>query len=144
MKRIPSLFLALTITTFTVGLTTARAQVPASAADGIYADEQAKRGEKVYAESCATCHGDKLEGTSTGGPAISGKDFINAWKGMTAAELFEKISIDMPSNAPGTLKADQYADLMAFVLSANECPAGKTPLPAAAAPLKAVKISEPK
>ena len=99
MKRIPSVLAALTITTFTVGFSAARAQAPATAVDGIYADEQAKRGEKVYADSCATCHGDKLEGSSTGGPAISGKDFINGWKGMTAAELFDKISMDMPSNA---------------------------------------------
>ncbi len=144
MKRIPSGLLVLAITTFTVGFSTARAQAPATAADGIYADEQAKRGEKVYADSCAICHGDKLEGSSTGGPAISGKDFINGWKGMTAAELFDKISMDMPSNAPGTLKADQYADVMAYVLSVNKYPAGKAPLPTTAATLKTVKMSEPK
>jgi len=144
MKRIPFVLAALTITTFTVGFSTARAQAPTTAVDGIYADEQAKRGEKVYADSCAVCHGDKLEGSSTGGPAISGKDFINGWKGMTAAELFDKISMDMPSNAPGTLKPDQYADVMAYVLSVNKYPAGKTPLPTTAATLKTVKMSEPK
>jgi S-disulfanyl-L-cysteine oxidoreductase SoxD len=144
MKRTPALLLGLAITTFTVGFSTARAQAPASALDGIYADEQAKRGEKVFADSCAVCHGDKLEGTNTGGPALSGKDFINGWKGMTAGELMEKISMDMPSNAPGTLKPDQYADVMAYVLSVNKYPAGKTPLPTTAATLKAVKMLEPK
>jgi mono/diheme cytochrome c family protein len=127
-----------------VGYSTARAQAPATAVDGIYADEQAQRGQKVYTDNCATCHGDKLEGTTTGGPPLSGQDFINGWKGMTAGDLFEKISMDMPSNAPGTLKADQYADVMSYVLSVNKYPAGKTPLPAAVAPLKAVKMSEPK
>lgn len=144
MKRIPVVPLALAITTFTVGFSTARAQTPASALDGIYADEQAKRGEKVYADNCATCHGDKLEGTNTGGPALSGKDFINGWKGMTAGELIDKISMDMPSNAPGTLKPDQYADVMAYVLSVNKYPAGKTPLPTTSATLKTVKMMEPK
>jgi mono/diheme cytochrome c family protein len=144
MKRIPVVPLALVITTFTVGFSTARAQTPASALDGIYADEQAKRGEKVYADNCATCHGDKLEGTNTGGPALSGKDFINGWKGMTAGELIDKISMDMPSNAPGTLKPDQYADVMAYVLSVNKYPAGKTPLPTTSATLKTVKMMEPK
>jgi mono/diheme cytochrome c family protein len=144
MKRIPSVLLALATTTFTVGFVTARAQAPASALDGIYADEQAKRGEKVYADNCATCHGDKLEGTNTGGPALSGKDFINGWKGMTAGELIDKISMDMPSNAPGTLMPDQYADVMAYVLSVNKYPAGKTPLPTTSATLKTVKMLEPK
>jgi mono/diheme cytochrome c family protein len=144
MKRIPFLLLALAITTFTVGFTVARAQAPGSATDGIYADDQAKRGEKVYADNCATCHGDKLEGTSTGGPTLSGKDFVNGWKAMSAGDLFEKISMDMPSNAPGSLKADQYADVMAFVLSVNKYPAGKAALPTTAAPLKSVKMGEPK
>src|SRR5512135_2148855 len=144
MKRIPFVLAVLTITTLTVGFSTALAQAPASALDGIYADEQAKRGEKVYADNCAICHGDKLEGTSTGGPTLSGKDFINGWKGMTAGDLLDKISMDMPSNAPGTLKPDEYADVMAFVMSVNKYPAGKTPLPTTSATLKSVKMEEPK
>ena len=132
------------MTTFTVGFSTVRAQAPASALAGIYTDEQATRGAKVYADNCGTCHGDKLEGTSTGGPPLSGKDFINGWKGMTAGELFDKISMDMPSNAPGSLKGDQYADVMAFVLKTNKYPAGQTALPTAAATLKSVKMEEPK
>jgi hypothetical protein len=63
---------------------------------------------------------------------------------MTAGELIDKISMDMPSNAPGTLKPDQYADVMAYVLSVNKYPAGKTPLPTTSATLKAVKMLEPK
>ncbi len=144
MKRIPFVLSALTITTLTVGFATVRAQAPASALDGIYADEQAQRGQKVYADNCSVCHGEKLEGTTTGGPTLSGKDFVNGWKGMTAGELFDKISMDMPSNAPGSLKPDQYADVMAYVLSVNKYPAGKTPLPTSAATLKTVKMLEPK
>src|SRR5215471_7088094 len=144
MKRMPSVLVALPITTLMVGYSTARAQAPATALDGIYADEQAQRGQKVYTDNCSTCHGDKLEGTSTGGPPLSGKDFINGWKGMSAGDLFEKISMDMPSNAPGSLKADQYADVMSYVLSVNKYPSGKTPLPTTSATLKTVKMLEPK
>ena len=143
MRLTSSVLLTLGFTMLAAGLSVVRAQQPASVLDGIYADEQAKRGEKVFTDNCATCHGDKLEGTTTGGPPLSGKDFINGWKDMTAGDLFEKISMDMPSNAPGTLKADQYADVMSYVLSANKYPAGKNPLPAAAAPLKSVKMAEP-
>jgi mono/diheme cytochrome c family protein len=121
-----------------------RAQAPKSVLDGVYTEAQSKRGDKVYADNCATCHGPKLEGTDTGGPTLVGKDFVNGWKDMSAGALLSKISMDMPSNAPGTLTPAQYADVMSFVLSVNKYPAGQTELPTDAAALKAVKMAEPK
>ena len=123
---------------------TVRAQAPKSVLDGVYTEAQSKRGDKVYADNCATCHGPKLEGTDTGGPTLVGKDFVNGWKDMSVGALLSKISMDMPSNAPGTLTPAQYADVMAFVLSVNKYPAGQTELPTDAAVLKAVKMAEPK
>ena len=122
---------------------TLRAQ-PKSVLDGIYTEAQAARGEKVYTESCATCHGPKLEGTSTAGPTLSGPDFTNGWKDMSAGALLSKISQDMPSSAPGTLTPEQYADVMSFVLSVNKYPAGQTELPTDANALKPVKMAAPK
>jgi S-disulfanyl-L-cysteine oxidoreductase SoxD len=112
--------------------------------DGIYTEAQAMRGDKVYAENCATCHGPKLAGTDTAGPSLSGPDFTNGWKDMTAGALLSKINTDMPSNAPGTLTPEQYADVMSFVLSVNKYPAGQTELPTDANALKAVKMAAPK
>jgi mono/diheme cytochrome c family protein len=136
---------------FVLGLTmlagaysTVRAQAPKSVLDGVYTEAQSKRGDKVYADNCATCHGPKLEGTDTGGPTLVGKDFVNGWKDMSAGALLSKISMDMPSNAPGTLMPAQYADVMAFILSVNKYPAGQTELPTDAGALKAVKMAEPK
>ena len=123
---------------------TVRAQQPASVLDGIYTAAQAARGEKVYTESCATCHGPKLEGSSTAGPTLSGPDFTNGWKDMSAGALLNKINQDMPSNAPGTPTPAQYADVMAHILSVNKYPAGSTELPTDAAALKAVKMAAPK
>src|SRR3981081_864153 len=123
---------------------TVRAQAPKSVLDGVYTEAQSKRGEKVYADNCSTCHGPKLEGTDTGGPTLVGKDFVNGWKDMSVGALLSKISMDMPSNAPGTLTPAQYADVMSFVLSANKYPAGQSELPTDAAALKAVKMAEPK
>jgi S-disulfanyl-L-cysteine oxidoreductase SoxD len=124
---------------------TVRAQQPApkSVLDGIYTDAQAKRGDKVFADTCATCHGPKLEGTSTGGPTLSGPDFINGWKDMSVGALLNKINMDMPSNAPGTLTPEQYADVMAYVLSVNKYPAGQTELPTDPVALKPVRMAEP-
>ena len=127
-----------------VAYSTVRAQQPASVLDGIYTDAQAMRGQKVFTENCETCHGAKLMGTDSGGPPLSGDDFINGWKEMSAGALLNKISMDMPSNAPGTLTPEQYADVMAYVLSVNKYPAGMTELPKDADALKTVKMAAPK
>src|SRR5260370_27581338 len=104
----------LSILGFTVlaAYSTVLAQQPAprSVLDGVYTEAQARRGDKVFGDSCAVCHGPKLEGTSTGGPTLSGPDFINGWKDMSVGALLNKINMDMPSNAPGTLTPAQYAD----------------------------------
>jgi mono/diheme cytochrome c family protein len=120
---------------------TVRAQQPKSVLDGIYTEAQAARGEKVYTENCATCHGPKLEGTSTAGPTLSGPDFTSGWKDMSAGALLSKINQDMPSNAPGTLTPEQYADVMSFILSVNKYPKGQAELPTDPNALKAVKMA---
>jgi mono/diheme cytochrome c family protein len=121
--------------------TSVGAQPPTSVLGGIYTDAQSKRGEKVYADNCVTCHGPKLQGTDTAGPTLSGPDFVNGWKDMTVAALLAKISGDMPSNAPGSLKPEEYADVLSFVLSSNKYPAGTTELPTDPSALKAVKMA---
>ena len=120
-----------------------RAQAPATVNDGIYTAAQAERGKKVYAENCAGCHGEKLEG-GTSGPTLSGADFTSGYKDGSAGALLNKISQDMPSSAPGSLEAQQYADVFAYVLSVNKYPAGQTEAPKDAAALKSVKMAAPK
>ena len=124
-----------------VAYTSVGAQQPASVLGGVYTDAQSKRGAPVYAEKCATCHGDKLQGTDTAGPTLSGADFVNGWKDMTVAALLAKISGDMPSNAPGSLKPEEYADVLSFVLSSNTYPAGKTEMPTDPSAVKGVKMA---
>src|SRR5579875_265288 len=38
------------------------AQTAVSVWDGVYTADQAKRGAEAYANSCASCHGEQLEG----------------------------------------------------------------------------------
>ena len=53
-------------------LRTAGAQAPArSVTQGVYTADQAKRGEGIYKEQCAACHGDNLEGSGPM-PALAG------------------------------------------------------------------------
>jgi polar amino acid transport system substrate-binding protein len=125
----------------TVAYISVGAQQPASVLGGVYTDAQAKRGEKVYGDNCVPCHGPKLQGTDTAGPTLTGPDFVNGWKDMTVAALLAKISSDMPSNAPGSLKPEEYADVLSFVLSSNKYPAGQTELPTDPVALKSVKMA---
>ena len=108
---------------------------------GVYTADQAKRGEMLYGDACASCHDPKLVGGI--GPALAGKDFIGAWKDRTVGDVFTKIKVEMPLTAPGTLSSEQTADVVSFILSANQFPAGAAALAADATPLKEVHLGEP-
>src|SRR5215204_4080148 len=105
----------------------AQAQATKSANDGVYTADQAKRGDALYKEQCATCHGDNLEGSGPM-PPLAGKDFLTNWSGKSLGDLYEKIQTTMPATAPGTLMPAQTADLLAFVLKSCKFPAGSTAL----------------
>jgi cytochrome c len=109
----------------------------------VYTAEQAKRGEKVYAEQCGFCHGDNLEGSAVI-PPLSGANFYGAWKGKSAADLFEKVHQTMPATAPGSLTPEQAADVVAHMLSVGKYPAGTTELSAKVDELKGIQIDLPK
>jgi hypothetical protein len=47
----------------------------------------------------------------------------------------------MPADAPQTLSAQETADILAYVLSLNRCPAGEKELPSDAAALGQVRIT---
>ncbi len=115
----------------------AGAQAPASLLAGAYTTEQAKRGQDIYAKECAACHGDTLAGMDPI-PALEGADFVGHFK--TVGELFEKTSTTMPAIAPGSLGAEQVADVIAHILSVNKYPAGATALPSKVEALTAIKM----
>ncbi len=107
--------------------------------DGVYTDEQAKRGSALYSENCASCHGSELTGGEMA-PPLSGGEFMAGWDGLTIGDLFERIRISMPQNAPGSLSGQQNADILAFMFAANKFPAGDTELPKEAGILKTIKF----
>jgi S-disulfanyl-L-cysteine oxidoreductase SoxD len=117
------------------------AQAPASVNGGAYTAAQAKRGADIYAKECAACHGDTLGGMDPI-PALAGGDFQSHYK--TVAELFDKTSTTMPAIAPGSLSAEQVADVLAHILSVNKYPAGSTELPSKVDALAAIKLEAAK
>jgi mono/diheme cytochrome c family protein len=109
-----------------VGQTAARsttAPQSRSVQGGVYTETQAKRGMDVYDQECVTCHGPNLTGGESG-PALVGSDFIANWSDKSVGDLFERTRIDMPKDSPGRLSRQQYADVIAYILSANKYPAG--------------------
>lgn len=107
--------------------------------DGVYTEEQAQRGEAVYHQECANCHGHELEGADMS-PALSGAAFSSNWNDLSLADLFERIRISMPMDRPGTLSRQQNADVIAYILKANKWPAGAVALAREPAVLRQIKI----
>ena len=106
---------------------TAAAQQTQSVWDGVYTEEQAKRGGQLYSAACAACHGADLAGGEMA-PGLSGGDFRSNWTGLSVGELFERIRISMPQDNPGGLTRQQDADILAFIFSRSDFPAGATEL----------------
>ena len=114
-----------------------------SVLQGVYTEEQRKRGQGVYADACASCHRAALTGADVV-PALVGADFLGKWTGATAGELFEQIRSTMPQDSPGSLSPQQYADVLALIFNKNKFPAGRTPLPDDDAALRMIRIETSK
>src|SRR3954471_16338866 len=88
--------------------------------DGVFTAAQAERGSGVFSEKCATCH----EGADVDGPPLTGTPFIERWREDTLDGLFDFIRTRMPQTAPGSLPPAAYVDIVAYLLQANDYPAG--------------------
>ena len=107
--------------------------------EGVYTKQQAARGQALYAEECAKCHGENLSGGDDS-PELAGAGFMARWKGKKLSALFTVISKTMPTDDPGHLSTRQSADLTAFILSSNGFPAGPDELPNNSAALDDIAI----
>ena len=86
-------------------------------------------GEQVYAEVCASCHGERGQGGSAnpGPPLVGGRGTLitaqpiktvgSYW--LYATTLFDYIRRAMPYNAPQSLSADQTYSVAAYILHLN-------------------------
>ncbi|MCU9953964.1 MULTISPECIES: c-type cytochrome [Burkholderia] len=90
---------------------------------------QVQHGKKIYADACAKCHGDQLEGNTA--PALSGESFAPEGKShITVGGIYQYMSNNMPADRPGKMTEQEYSDLMAFLLYSNGYDASKTKLTA--------------
>jgi quinoprotein glucose dehydrogenase len=107
--------------------------------DGVYTDEQAKRGAEVYAQKCAMCHGDSLGGVESA-PPLTGPAFYANWEGESLNALFDRIRMSMPLDNPGSLSRAQNADVVAHMLNIGGYPAGSTALEGQTGVLTGIKV----
>ena len=117
-----------TATVFVVAGGIVLAQAPASVRDAVYTAAQAEQGQAVYTAQCLSCHGELSAFAPEVAALLADHTFRNRWAGRSLGELFALIRDEMPQDAPGTLSAEQTADLVAYILSGNRMPAGDTPL----------------
>lgn len=94
--------------------------LPRTTRDGVYTEPQARRGAVIMTEVCAECHLGEVEFTGA---------FLRSWSGATVGALFEVISTQMPEDRPGSLEPQEYAEVVAYILSLNGVPAGTRELP---------------
>jgi mono/diheme cytochrome c family protein len=111
--------------------------------DGVYTQEQAARGQALYNKECAACHGQSLSGGEEA-PPLSGGAFMANWNGLTVGDLFERIRVSMPEGRPGTLSRQQNADVLTYILTGNQFPAGKSELNKETELLKQIRFESAK
>ena len=95
----------------------------------LYTGVQAQAGRQVFMHICATCHGKDLQGRS--GPQIAGTAFLKKAKllGWSVGDLRALVLTTMPRSNPGSLKPQQYAQVLAYLLAVNCYPPGHSNFP---------------
>ena len=102
-----------------------------STAAGVYTAEQATRGADVFAGMCKSCHTPSVH---------TGTVFLKTWSDRPLWDLFEFISTRMPKNDPGALPAEEYAQVVAYLLKLNGLPPGPVELPSDSLVLKTIRF----
>ena len=118
-----------------------REQVTKSVWDGVYTEEQAKRGEVVYRAECQLCHLKDLRGGGFASGLVNGA-FTTRWNGRNLGDLYAITRSTMPQGAPASLSPQEYVDIAAFLLKANGYPVGEEELSPDRPTLERVIIAE--
>lgn len=111
-------------------LETARQGPAMPASQGVYTKAQARRGAGVFEDVCLACH------TLS---RFRGENFTAKWSGKPLAVLYKAVKT-MPQGEPESLDPQDYADLVAYLLSVNAYPDGAQELPPSEAAATAIQL----
>ena len=117
------------------------AQDTQSTWDGVFTTEQAQRGSESYQQECAQCHLEDLLGDGIA-PSLIGAPFHFRWSELSVGDMLVAIRTTMPQGAPASLSPRAYVDIVAYMLQANDFPAGDMELPTDQDVLESIIIQE--
>ncbi len=120
--------IAVAVTISSTTLLQAQQSAMRSVWEGVYTQAQADRGKALFGQNCAKCHGETLAGMDEI-PPLSGSHFMADWETQSVADLVQRIHNTMPLDNPGALSNASSTDVVAYLLSQNQIPAGTTELP---------------
>ncbi len=108
-----------------------------------FTELQAQSGARIFTRQCARCHGDNGEGKDNSyrglrAPALIGPTALpckprpfqklRAHDFRTVKDVYDFVSATMPADQPASLAAEQYWDVLAYVLQRNHAAADQTRL----------------
>ena len=102
---------------------------PAPIVDGVppqFTAAQAASGKTAYNATCAVCHGTTMTNGAYGTP-LAGEYFKTKWSHRSVRAFYDRARTTMPPSQPGSLPADTYADIVAYILQVNGFKAGNAP-----------------
>lgn len=103
-----------------------------SVLDSVYSLGQAERGAEKFEGLCTRCH--TAEHFTPGGLHAITTKYANL------GQMFEAVSTRMPADDPGSLSAQEYADVTSYILALNRYPAGTVELPTDVSALTPIRI----
>lgn len=90
---------------------------PSSSSGATSSTGDVQKGQVIFQQQCAVCHGTNGVGGPTG-PAITGSQSVLPASNMTQlSALVSFVKANMPLTSPGSLSQQQATDVSAFVLS---------------------------
>jgi mono/diheme cytochrome c family protein len=143
---LPQMITGLAVLAFAMGASVIALKAQGAARtvwSGVFTTDQAAQGKTVFDGKCAACHGAELNGGEMA-PALAGGMFVSNWSGQSLGDLFTRIHTTMPQNDPGSLNNAEVTQVVAYILSFNQFPAGTTPLPSDEAALGQIGITDKK
>jgi cytochrome c len=96
-----------------------------------YASEQAVRGQQIYQATCVRCHPPGH---------LEGEAFEVGWNERRVFDLYSLLTNTMPQDKPGSLRDDEYIDVIAYLLQRNHVPASNVALRADTASMRDARI----
>jgi mono/diheme cytochrome c family protein len=97
-----------------------------------YSEVQAAHGEAVFKSTCSSCHGPTQ---------FVGQQFVESWNDRKLFDFYNLVRSTMPLNNPGSLKDQEYLDVLAYLLEANHAAAGPDSLRPDTLALRSRKIA---